>query len=269
MWWLPGRNRRRGVDDAALLAALPAQAFAFVAVLARAGTVTMLLPGLGEAEVPAPVRAGMAVALTALLLPGVLALMPAGPGTLSAAASVLGAELFCGAVLGTLARTVAQSLAMAGAVLSYMTGLSSVLQPDPALGGQSAALGRLFGMVAPVVILSTGLYALPLSALAHSYEVVAPGAWLPAGDAADSLAAAVSAAFGLSLRLAAPLLVASVVWQGALGLLARLVPQLQVYAAAAPGQILGGLALVGLLASRMLEPWGGAVRAAWLALPGS
>lgn len=257
------------MNDAALLASLPAQAFAFVMVLARAGTAVMLLPGLGEVEAPAVVRAGLALALTALLLPGVLPMMPDGPATAFGAASALGAELFCGAVLGTLARMAAQSLAMTGALFSYLTGLSSVLQPDPALGGQSAALGRLFTVVAPVVILSTGLYQLPLSALANSYTVVPPGAWLPAGDVADSIAGAVAAAFALALRLASPLLIASLVWQAALGMLARLVPQLQVYTAAMPGQILGGLALMGLLASRLLEPWSEAVRAAWLTLPGS
>ena len=120
-----------------------------------------------------------------------------------------------------------------------------------------------------MLILSTGLYQLPLSALAGSYATMPPGAWLPVGDAADSVTGAVAAAFALALRLAAPLLVASLVWQAALGMLARLVPQLQVYAAAAPGQILAGLALLGLLASRMLEPWSEAVRASWLLLPGS
>ena len=257
------------MDDAAVLAALPGQAFAAVVVLARAGTVVMLLPGLGEAEAPGTVRAGFALALTALLLPVVLPLMPTTAPGLAAAASVLGAELFCGAVLGTLARIVAQSLAMCGALLSYMTGLSSVLQPDPALGGQTAALGRLFGLAAPVLILSSGLYRLPLDALAGSYDAVPPGTWMPAGEAADGVAAAVATSFALALRLAAPLLVANLAWQGALGLLARLVPQLQVYSAAAPGQIAGGLLLLGLLAARMLEPWDEAVRAAWSALPGS
>ena len=258
-----------GVDDAALLAGLPGQAFAFVLVLARAGTVVMLLPGLGEVEAPATVRAGFAVALAALLLPAVLTLVPAGPVGVFGALSALAAELFCGAVLGTLARLTALSLGMAGAMFSYFTGLSSVLQPDPSLGGQSAALGRLFGLLAPVLILSTGLYQLPLSALAGSYATVPPGAWLPVGDATESVTGAVAAAFALALRLSAPLLVASLAWQVAMGLLARLVPQLQVYAAAAPGQILGGLVLLGLLASRLLEPWSEAVRASWLLLPGS
>ena len=249
-------------------ATLPPLAFAFALVLSRTGMIVMLLPGLGEAEAPAMVRAGLALALAVSMLPQVAPLVPDGPADVAGMASMVAAELFCGAVLGSLARLIALSLSMAGALMSYLLGLSNVLQTDPALGGSSTALGRLFGLAAPVVILSTGLYALPIAALAHSYRLVAPGAWLPAGDVAADIAGVVAESFGLALRLAAPLLIASVAFQAALGLLARLVPQLQVQFAALPGQILGGIALLGLIAARLIDPWQAAVRAAWLELPG-
>ena len=255
------------MNDADILASLPAFAFVLALVLARTGMVVMLLPGLGEAEPPPIVRAGLALALSLLLLPGVAALVPDTPGPATGAA-MIGAELLAGAVLGWLARLPALALAMAGAVVSYMLGLSSVLQQDAALGGQSAALARLFGLVAPVLILSTGLYALPLSALAGSYHIIPPGGVLPAGMLADTVTQAAGASFGLAVRLAAPFLVAGTIWQAALGLLARLVPQLQVYTAAAPGQIVGGLVLLGLLASRILGAWSGSLEADWSGLPG-
>jgi flagellar biosynthetic protein FliR len=256
------------MNEAEFLASLPALAFAFVLVLSRVGTAVMLLPGLGEAEAPAMVRAGFALALTLLVLPGVVPLVPNVPQDL-AGAGMVGAELLTGAVLGWLARLPALALSMAGAISSYLLGLSSVLQPDPALGGQSAALARLFGLAAPVLILATGLYALPLSALVGSYSVVGPGGTLPAGDAAELLVKVASDALGLAVQLSAPFLLAGFVWQIALGLLARLVPQLQVYSAAAPGQILGGLVLLSLLAARLLGAWSESVSASWAGLPGS
>ena len=76
------------------------------------------------------------------------------------------------------------------------------------------------------------------------------------------------ACFGLALRLSAPFLLAGLVFQVALGLLARLVPQLQVYTAATPGQILGGIVLLGILASHILGAWTEAVGTAWSGLPG-
>ena len=256
------------MTDAALLAALPGWAFAFVLVLSRTGAVVMLMPGLGEAEPPSVVRAGLAVALSLLLLPAVAPLIPAMPEARLTSAGMVMAELLVGAMLGWLARLPALALGMAGAVTSYMLGLSNVVQSDPALGGQSSALGRLFGLAAPVLVLSTGLYALPLRALGGSYHVVAPGSLLPAGPVAESVTTAVSVCFGMAVQLAAPFILAGLIWQAALGLLARLAPQLQINAAATPGQIIGGLALLGLLGSRILAAWLDGMSTAWSSLPG-
>jgi flagellar biosynthetic protein FliR len=256
------------MTDADLLAALPSLAFALALVLCRVGMVVMLLPGLGEVEAPLMVRAGLALGLTLLLLPAVASSVPSVPKGL-AGPQMIAAELLTGAALGWLARLPALALGMAGAIISTLLGLSSVLQPDPALGGQSTALARLFGLAAPVLILATGLYTLPLSALAGSYALVGPGGVLPAGDIAELLVKVAGSSFSLALQLSAPFLLAGVVWQVAVGLLARVAPQLQAFSVAIPGQILGGLVLVGLLASRILSTWEGGVSASWAALPGS
>lgn len=256
------------MDAATLLAGLPGWAFAFALVLARSSAAVMLLPGVGEADLPSTVRAGLAVALTGLLLPVLLPLMPPVPPGALQLASMVGAELLCGALLGWLARLVALALPIAGGIIAVLLGLASVLQPDPALGGQSTALARLFGLAVPVLVLSTGLYALPLQALAGSYQLVPPGAWLPVGAAAEGVTSAVAQGFALALRLAAPFVLAGVLVQAGLGLVARLVPQMQVYAMAVPGQILGGLALLALLSLPLLAAWQDAVGGAWRALPG-
>ncbi len=237
-------------------------------VLARAGAAIMLLPGLGEAEPPAMVRVGLAGAIALLLLPIVSAKVTAAPGTPLQAAGMIAAELAAGGLLGWLARLPSLALGAAGVITSYMLGLSSVVQTDPALGGQSAALGRLFGLAAPVLILGSGLYAWPLQALAGSYAILPPGTLIPAGPAAESVVQAVLSAFGLAVQLAAPFILASVVFQAALGVLGRLVPKLQLASGAVPGQILGGLALLGLCGAALLGVWQDGVRQAWIQLPG-
>jgi len=256
------------VTEADLLAALPSLVFALGLVLCRVGMVVMLLPGLGEVEAPMMLRAGLALGVSLLLLPAVSPLIPNVPEGV-AGPQMVAAELLTGAALGWLARLPALALGMAGALIATLLGLSSVVQPDPALGGQSTALARLFGLAAPVLILVSGLYTLPLSALSGSYALVGPGGVLPPGDTAELFVTITSNSFALALQLSAPFLVAGVVWQVAVGLLARIAPQLQAFAVAAPGQILGGLVLLGLLASRILGTWQGGVAASWAALPGS
>lgn len=224
----------------------------------------MLLPGIGEAETPAIFRAGLTLALVVLVLPGVGVVAPTDGWT---SAGMVGAELLCGGVLGWLARCITLALPMAGQIISFMTGLSSIVSPDPTLG-QTTGIMRLFAIAAPVLFLGTGLWALPVAALSGSYGLVAPGHLLPVGDTAQAAMDAVAEAFALALRLSAPFVIASVVWQVALGMLARLIPQLQIYFAAMPGQIVGGLALLGLLSAGLAEAWVEAARTSLNQLPG-
>lgn len=255
-------------DDAALLAALPAWAFAFVLVMARIGAAMMLLPGLGEAEPPMMVRVGMTLGITALLLPGIAPSIPKVPDAGAQAAFMVCAEVITGLWLGWLARLLVLALPIAGQFIAYMLGVANVLQPDPELGSQATPIARLFDVVAPVVILVSGLYVLPLAALAGSYGLIPAGTMLPAADTAATAAHAVATAFTLAVRLASPFLLVSIVWHVATGLLARLVPRMQVYFVVMPAQILGGIVLLGVLATALLSAWEGAVRTGFSLLPG-
>lgn len=254
--------------DAALLAAAPGWAFAFALVLARVAGAVMVLPGLGESGPPPMLRAGLALGLTLLLLPPLRPLIPPVPPAVLPAAAMVLADAATGLWLGWLARVLVLALPMAGQVIAYMMGLANVLEPDTGLGAQSTALGRLFGLTATVALLVSGLWAVPVAALAGSFRLIPPGQWLPAADGARLAAAAVARGFALALQLAAPFVIASVIWQLATGVVARLIPRLQVYFLAMPAQILGGLLLLGLLAGGIVSAWLDAVRLGFDRLPG-
>ena len=256
------------MTDAEFLANLPSLTFALALLICRVGGVVMLMPGLGEMEAPTMVRAGLAVGLSLLLLPIVVDKVPNVPDGMGGP-QMIGAELLTGLVMGWLTRLPVLALGMAGSIIATLMGLSNILQPDAGLGGQSTALARLFGVIAPVLILSTGLYNLPLYALAGSYSLIGPGGVMPAGDAADMMVKLAGDTLALSLQLSAPFLVAGIVFQIAVGLVSRVAPQLQAFSIAAPGQILGGFVLLGLLASRILSTWESSVSASWAVLPGS
>lgn len=245
-----------------IVEALPALAFHAVLLLARLGGAVMLLPGLGEAEVPVTVRLALVLALVALLLPGLAPGLPPAPEAPPEAIRLLLVETGIGLWLGLLARLVALALAQAGQVVALMIGLITPLQTDAMLGAAGTATGRLFALLAAVTVLSSGLYAVPLRALADSYAALPPGAALPAGPAAESVARAVADSLALALRLAAPLVLAAVLGNLGLALLARLAPQVQVFMIAAPAQLLLGLLLLALLLPALLGTWQDAARVA-------
>jgi flagellar biosynthetic protein FliR len=243
-----------------MLEDLPALAFGAVLVAARVGGALMLLPGLGEPEVPPTVRLCLLLALVALLLPPLSPSLPALPAAVPELARLVATETLIGVFLGFLARVATLAMAQAGQVAALMIGLSSPFQTDAVFGGQATATGRLFGLLAAVVVLNTGLYALPLGALAESYAVLPPGEGLPLDKGAEAVAGAVASSMALALRLAAPLVLGALLAQVALGLVARLAPNLQIYAVAGAGQILAGLLLLALTLPAVVPVWMAAVQ---------
>lgn len=256
------------MTEAELLAALPVLAFQAVLLMGRIGAAAMVLPGLGEQDVPATLRLGLAFALVALFLPGLRGVLPAPPDDPARAVQLLGLEVVIGLWLGGLARLLALGFAMAGQMVALLSGLTSALVSDPHLGGQAAVTARLASLLAALTVLSTGLYAVPLAALAQSYALFPPGGPWPAGEAAEAVAAAAGQGLELALRLAAPFVFGAVVLNVSLGLLSRVAPQVQVYFVAIPGQALAGIALLALLIGPMLAEFAGAMRVLFAGLPG-
>lgn len=254
-------------DDLALLAALPGLAFHAVLVFCRIGAAVMLLPGIGEAEIPPMLRMALGLGLVLALLPGLapeLPAMPAEPGPLVGLVAI---EVVGGLWFGLLARVLAIALAQAGQVIALMIGLASPLQGDMVLGGAATALARLFSLATATLMLATGLYEVPLRALAASYAVLPVGG-LPAGLAAEALAGMAAYSIALSLQVAAPFVLAALLFNAALGLLARLAPQSQIFVIATPLQVLGGFLLLGLLLPALLGLWARGMGTGMLRLPG-
>jgi flagellar biosynthetic protein FliR len=247
---------------------LPAWTFAFLLLVCRVGAALMLLPGLGEQEVPAPVKIGLTLAVAGLLWAPLAPALPPPPASPAAAVALIAGECAVGLWIGTLARIVALALPMAAQYLGFLLGLSNATLFDPSFGASGTALSRMVGLGGIVVLFSTGLHALPIAALAGSYAVLPAGAAFPADAAAETVALAVASSVALAFQLAGPFVLAAVVFQLTLGLLSRLVPQMQVYFVALPLQVAGGLALFAALLAGMLSAWTAAARAALGGLPG-
>ncbi len=237
-------------------------------VFARLGAAMMLLPGVGEAETPPMIRLGFAVLLTALVLPGLVGVIPKQPESPLILAALLAKEIAIGLWFGWLVRLLLVAFGMAGQIIAGAAGMTNVVQPDLMLGAGSAALSRLLGLAAPLLLLASGLWAAPIEALFGLYTLLPPGDLLQAGDAAQSTIQAVGESLALALRLSGPFLLAGLVFHTGLALMGRLVPHLQLHFASAPGQLLGGIALLGLLAPFLIDRWLDAARATLAALPG-
>ena len=234
---------------------VPREAFAALLVLCRISAAVSVMPAFGEDTMPITVRAAVAVMLSWVVTPLVLAAAPPLPRSGVETVIMVVFEVGTGLFLGWTARIAALALPIAAQIISVVTGLTSVINPDPELGAQSGALARLFNLAVPAALLSSGLFALPLDALVGSYRIVGFGGHLAVPDTIRAAITVVTASFALALRLSAPFLAAGMLWHVTVGLIGRFVPTLQAQAVVIPGQILGGLVLLAIFGASLMFGW--------------
>lgn len=220
---------------------LPALAAAFLLVFARIGTMLMLLPGLGEQNLSARIRLTMALILSAVVLPLHRAAYHIDPAALGPAIVMLIEEILVGAVLGLTARLTISALDVAGSVIAQQLGLGFVTAIDPTQGEQEAIVGNFLTMLGLTLIFATNMHYLVIAALNDSYNVFAPGEVLGTGDVAALVTRTVAGAFRVGIQLSAPFLAFGLLFNIGLGVLSRLMPQMQVFFVALPLSILIGL----------------------------
>ncbi|MGQ0662781.1 MAG: flagellar biosynthetic protein FliR [Pseudomonadota bacterium] len=222
------------------------QLFGLLLVFARIGAAFVLLPGFGEAYVPVRYRLLLAVAITVVLAPALAPDLPGLPSAPVELLPLLGGEIAVGLFLGLVVRLTLVALHTAGMIIAYQSSLANALTFDPASAQQGALTGAWLTAIALVLIFITDLHHLMLRSLADSYAMFRPGALPPVGDFAEAMVRITAESVSLGVRIAAPLLVFGLIFFLALGLLARLMPQLQVFFIAMPLQIALGLLVLGM-----------------------
>jgi flagellar biosynthetic protein FliR len=225
---------------------LATDVYLFMLVFARIGSAVMVLPAFGELTIPVRVRLGFALALSFVLFPLVAAAIPPAPVSLYAFAALVVAEMLIGIAIGLIARLFVSSLQVAGTIIGFNTGLASAQLFDPAAGQQGAITGAFLTTLGITVLLTTDMHHLMIMALADSYRVFVPGAALPVGDFSDMAARFTAQSFGVGFQIALPVVVVGTIIYVAMGLMARLMPQIQVFFIALPVQILVGFAVLAI-----------------------
>lgn len=215
-------------------------------LFARLGAVLMVAPGWGEQATPASLRLGLAVLVTAVIAPSLATVAPRPPADVILAIPLIVSEIIIGLILGLGARIMMSALQVAGATVGIASGLGFAQQIDPIASQPAAIFSGFFSLMGVVMLMSAGLHRVMIEAAADSYMTFPPGALPPIGDGVQFMINAVSDSFRLGIQIAAPVLIFSLIFNVALGLVSRLIPQVQVFMTAMPLSVMLGLAVVAL-----------------------
>ena len=231
---------------------LPALATAFLLTFARVGAMVMLMPGVGELSVPARVRLTIALVLTVILLPAHQKAYAVDLKTFGPVMVLLFQELVIGAVLGLTARLAISALQVTGSVVAQQLGLGFVTAVDPTQNQQGLLVGNFLTVLGVTLVFATDLHHLAIAAMNDSYTIFHPGELPLMGDAAQHVTRIIATAFRIGIQLSAPFLVFGLLFNLGLGVLSRLMPQMQVFFIGLPLSILLGLLLLLLVIGAMM-----------------
>jgi flagellar biosynthetic protein FliR len=236
---------------------LPMLAAAFLLTFARVGTMVMLMPGIGELNISSQVRLTIALVLTAILLPSHQKAYTVDLQAMGPVIAMLLQEILIGAVLGMTARLAISALQIAGSVIAQQLGLGFVTAVDPTQNQQGVLVGNFLTLLGITLIFATDMHHLVIAALNDSYNIFAPGQVPLVGDMAQHVTKIVGTAFRIGIQLSAPFLVFGLLFNLGLGVLSRLMPQMQVFFIGLPLSILLGFMLLLLVVGAMMGTFTG------------
>lgn len=221
----------------------------------RLGTTLTLLPGFGDINVPTNIRLLLSLGLCFALVPVLSPLLPALPNDVGTLALLVAQEVLIGTFIALLVRILVSTLDLAGSHIASQTGLSAVTAFNPQMNSNGTIISNMLVMIGVVLMFITNLHHEIIASVVGSYEQFTPMQDVPVNDMIQVLLQMISMMFEFSLRLAAPLMVFGLLLNLALALMARLMPQIQVFLVALPLQILLGTLLFAGLISTLAFIW--------------
>lgn len=227
-------------------------------VFLRVGAVIALLPVFGERTIPVRVRLSLALAFTVIIFPAVQSEIGSNSPQLGSFGVFLLTETIVGLAMGMVLRLTVLALTTAGTIAAQATSLSQLLggagvDPQPAMAAFLTTGGLALAAMA-------GLHVTAAEAMILSYEIL-PVSVIPNPNVvADWGVSNIAKAFEVAVVLSIPFVIASLVYNLALGVINKAMPQLMVALVGAPAITAGGLILLFLSAPVLLDIWSG-----WLA----
>jgi flagellar biosynthesis protein FliR len=222
------------------------QVWAGALVFSRVGAMLMVIPGIGEAYVPRNIRLAFALMLALCLGPIAQPYLPPEPVTVDGTAFYIVREVLIGLTIGGLLRVFLAALSTAGEFVSLQTTLAFAQTANPTQAQPGTTVSTFLTLLGLTLIFDTDLHRLFIAAMAHSYTLFPPMKALPLGDAGTLAIQTVGKSFALGLELAAPVVVFSIVFNIAVGLVGRVMPQFQIFFVATPLSLLLGLSIFAL-----------------------
>lgn len=224
----------------------------FALIFTRVGGMLFFNPLLNRKNIPTQFRIAFALGLTLLIIPSVPAEAASGIEGFSLVFAMI-KELFAGLCFGFVFQIYYYLLFVAGDVIDMGFGLSMAKAFDPSTNIQSSLSSSIFQLMLIIYFFVTDCHLIFVKLIISTFDLVGIGAINIGADVGSFICAQFVSAFGLIMHLAIPFMAASFVLEIGMGVLMKLIPQINVFSIHFQFKILLGLALLFLFAVPVTE----------------
>lgn len=213
-----------------------------VLVFVRVSAIIISMPVIGNQAVPVRVKAGLSLILTFMVAPFVAA--PELPREMLPLLIRLGGEAIIGFIIGISAQFLFASVQLAGQLVGFQMGFAIVNVVDPLSSAQVSVIAQFCFFIAMLIFLAVDGHHVFLYGMAESFKITPLMEFKMTGGLADAIVSHARGIFALGLALGAPVTVLMILVSVGLGMVARTVPQINIFIVGFPLKI--GIGLIGI-----------------------
>jgi flagellar biosynthetic protein FliR len=226
------------------------QAFLFSLLFIRVTAILMTIPVIGDKNVPVRIKGGLAILVSLLLLPTVDVRIPrfhseSGAEIYFFATAMFG-EALIGIVIGFAARIIFAGIQLAGDMIGVQIGFSIANVIDPVSSSQVSVITQFQYMMALLIFLAVDAHHTFIIAIADSYRFVSPFDYHFSGSLMKHILLFSNEMFFTAVKISAPVMAVILFTNVALGVMARTVPQINIFIVGFPLQIAVGLTILAM-----------------------
>lgn len=222
------------------------QVQAFILTFLRVSAVIVFLPVVGDRNVPVRVKGGLALLVSALLFPHV-AVNAANAGfDIFSLFARMGSEVLIGAAIGFTSQLLFAGIQLAGQLIGFQMGFSIANVIDPASSQQVSITAEFMYLLMLLIFLAYNGHHIFIAALAKSFQVVPVLGFVFSSQVPAGMTDMMRGVFEVAVKIGAPLMALMFFISIGMGLIARTVPQINIFIVGFPLQIAIGLIGFGL-----------------------
>jgi flagellar biosynthetic protein FliR len=223
------------------------QVAGFMLVLARVSPLFLLAPLFSSKMLPARARGIVAVALALALLPIASRTAHGHQIPLDSLqySGLILKELLVGAAFSFVLAALFAAVAAAGSLVDTLIGFTFSSLVDPVNGSQSSVMSNLYSLLGVAVFIAISGDAWVVQGLARTYDAVPLLSAPKIGSLVGGMEMAFSGILGAAVEISAPIVLALILTDAAFGVVARVMPQLNVFGVGFPAKMVVGLTIVG------------------------